>query len=383
MHPMQGNEYFSHYADGKWRTKYFDDESRQACDIGLILADKLWRLYGDGQIFELASGEAPGVLSSANLSVEALKAVRSLSSSVPSSYRGLEVDPAYAESSHEDKIDVASKTIREERSALGAKLAITHDQMLSRCIMNIAKSHPERVEDPEYVGKIVRDNILFQNRELANRLAPWQGLIHASYDSTSGGIITNTEVSVKRRPNFPVPDWLEGSDLSTDPVNLLCSLIGEAETLIVLNHWVAENNLPYLPVLAPMHFEAGSYDASRKNPHADILLCNLMPDSNEVIPVQVKRKSNSMYAENYIEGMRFVTPQDLGLWEIEPRVIKHNGIVNTGQRVTYVYGKILNDFVETTLASKGKKPKKAQLQGYKQTLEDAIPGLEYALGVAT
>jgi hypothetical protein len=374
---MQGDEYFSHYADGKWRTRYYDEELRHTSEIGLILAEKLWSLYGEGQLFDLVSDEKPSVVSMASFSIEGLKAVRSMAaSSGTSEYRDVCVNPAYSESQPED---VASKTIRAERGVLGAKLAFMHDQMLSRALVSIAESDPKKAEKPGHISKIVRDNILSQNRELARLLAPWQVLICVNYDSSTDGKVKNTELSVKRRPNLPVPDWLEGPNQSMDPIDLLCSLISEIETLIVLNHWVAENHLPYLAVIAPPQFESGSIGHESRNPHADIFLCNLMPESNEIIPIQIKKRSHVMQSKDYIKGMRFITPRELGLCDMGNVTIKCGDICQTGQRVTYTYGKILNYFVETTLVAKGRKPKKAQLQGYKQTLDRAITGLENAL----
>ena len=119
--------------------------------------------------------------------------------------------------------------------------------------------------------------------------------------------------------------WMKSSVMWDLPAQKIFSKLIELDTFAALHEWVVDRELPLVPVWAPPFIEKGEIVIG-KNPHADILLCSVV--SNDIIPVQVKYSApTALRRINYIDDMRFITPNNLGLttlMHVPVRLIKDN-----------------------------------------------------------
>lgn len=151
-------------------------------------------------------------------------------------------------------------------------------------------------------------------------------------------------------------------------------MLSEIETLLSLQEWVVERRLPYLPILAPCGFERGRLvDDTGKNMRADILLCSLLPDRNEIIPVQVKNNVTQWDRAEYHPGVVLVGPRQLGLESSENCIVRLGEHNRTGLRTVTKYGTITeHHFAARKILKNNAKVPKAILQAYTAALQPAF-----------
>ena len=157
-----------------------------------------------------------------------------------------------------------------------------------------------------------------------------------------------------------IPDWMRTIKEWRTPLHRMAAALTETEALLVAQEWVIRRGLPYVPVIAPKHLEGGNLnrDAGKK-PHADLLLCNITPGKNEIIPIQIKNTIRPESVNRYIKGMHFLTPQSLGLVSSKNHPIRMpDGRVRTGHRVTVEHGKIIEAYYRCY--GRGRKPSRAE-----------------------
>ncbi len=364
---MDGVEYFKHFETPE--SRFSERDNPNLVEISSDLAYKLRALYFVGDVALLGSQETQ-LANHATQTVSSHRQLRNLMGAIDLTYKPNDDMADLSDSGEQDVV----RMIKSERDTLSGRFAVHNDLLLSRVISKIhnAGPTPNKNSTPQ---TIVKNELRSQNKELAKLLWGWQSTVRANYDSNDSGTYKDFSLEIDRSHGFHVPEWVLEAKDPDGPAQILCSIINELETLLVLNEWVVAKGLPYLPIIAPIHYEA-SITESAKNPHADILLCCLEPGVNDVVPIQVKKRVVEMTRERYIDGMVFITPQDFGQTNVSHLPIREKGVVRTGNRVTYTYGEILSDFVTANSMRKGYKPTKQQKKRQSDRIDLALAGID-------
>lgn len=229
------------------------------------------------------------------------------------------------------------------------------------------------------VGKVVKNAICNERYTFNLFMRPYPGLLTVERDSTivvaRGGKEVDMRVSVKDNDR-PIPSWLTKTKEWDKPLRLTCSLYTETEALIALQEWIVERQLPYLPIVAPRRYEQGDLVGSfSPNTHANILLCCLVPDRNEIIPIQVKNNVLSSSRERYHPGVVLIGTDELGMQSFGTCIVQDGSRKKLGHRSTVTYGNILKYYLMVH-GKKGQKhratPPKESRQAYAALLEPAF-----------
>lgn len=385
---MNGEAYFSNYLDVAHRM-HAVKAAPMVLQAGGGLALKLVDLYASESIADIGALPEPEVVQQARAT---LAEVRSMSGTERVN-KFMQLTLCDLVQTIEGAKDLvidgvtdpeelkAFACVAAERDSLNACVAEHHDRMLSQALVDLHQQGTKgKALDKARAAQVVKQSVNGQRKQLAEMLAPWQAILLAHYDfdpNTNGRAYS---IDIIRNRNVAPPEWLQGTTNPDGAGQLLSSMISEAETLVVLNEWVVDRGLPYLPVISPVFFETGPYIRSTGNPHADLFLCSLVPGCNDLIPIQVKSNHSPVHAEKYIDGMVFITPQDLGQYEQTHTIMKTKGKAVTGLRYTARYGAISTQFMKLNLRSNGRQPTKVDRNVYGAQLETAFQGLDRILG---
>lgn len=280
--------------------------------------------------------------------------------------------PPQEEESKPD-LQQAAKSIENSCEELQLGLTMHSDLVLSHALLNLqrmVRGNRGELKDGQ-APEAVRLAVTSQRRPMIEVIEPWRGIISFSRDMyKSKEIDFSADV---QRIHKHVPAWLQSIDGWHQPLHRLSAAITEVEALIVAQEWALARGLPYVPVISPKHLEGGGLNGS-KNPHADMLLCNVSPDSNEIIPVQIKNTLSPTIRQRYIDDMRFLTPQSLGFVRSHNQPVRlPDGIVRTGHRTTVELGHIIEGYYQC-YGRRRIKPSRAEYQEFMQRMQ---PGFEY------
>jgi hypothetical protein len=212
------------------------------------------------------------------------------------------------------------------------------------------------------VAKVVRDSIGISRPQLHERIGAMRGVITVSrlYDSSKNE--TSLDVSVRRPGTHYAPKWLKNMDSWSEELHYLCSTITETEAMLALHEWVIDNKLPYLPIMAPPEFETGKMKREAHadgNLRADILLCSLTPDVNEIIPVQIKNHVWPEDREKYHKEVALLGADEIYPVDSEPAMVRNQqGWMSTGHNSESKYGQFLEIYHANRCRPKGNRPGK-------------------------
>lgn len=283
--------------------------------------------------------------------------------------------PVYEKDESPDMAIVA-KAVESDCETLQANLTQHGDLVMSHALINMQRMSSNNGGDVDgQARESVRLAISSQRKGLLEVLEPWRGKVSFTRDMMKGRQI-DFSVQVERN-NRHIPDWMKVIDKWHTPLHRLAAALTETESLLVAQEWVIRRGLPYVPIIAPKHLEGGQvYRADRKNPHADLLLCNITPGKNEIIPIQIKNTIRSYSVNRYIEGMKFLTPQSLGLVSSKNHPIRMpDNKVRTGHRVIVEHGNIIEKYYGCYKS--GRKPSKADCAELEALLAPGFASLEY------
>ncbi len=385
---MNGEEYFKNFHDVADRIHTIQ-ASPMAIKASGGLALKLADLYFEEDLMQIGASPEPGVLE---------KSRETIAERQPRTGKErIAKHMWFVKQNHdqvvEDSKDLVIKGVTDpfevaafasmcaERDGVNACIAEHHDNMLSKALVELQK-HGSRGKtlDERLVSRVVKESINGQRKPLAEMLTPWQTILLAHYDSDPKGSTQQYSLDVIRNRDVPIPSWLTGTTNPDGAGQLLSSLISETEMLVVLNEWVVDRGLPYLPIIAPVFYETGPYNHKAGNPHADLFLCSLIPGRNDIIPIQVKKSHRPVHESKYIKGMTFLTPEDLGQYEQTNVIMKVNDKTISGYRYTLRYGAISTQFMKLHTPPKGRQPSKVDREVYAVQLQRAFEGLDAKLG---
>jgi hypothetical protein len=362
---MDGKEYFDHYRHTP-DSPFHPNDSLHAQALSASLARKLFHLYGEGEIHELT--EKGKISNSQKLSTNTLDEYRALQKITGS------LLPYYESMDH---IDPSDKSIDQQRLEISTQLSSVSDCVLSSCVTSIAKiSNPNQLS-PSGIGKRIRDAIGRHKDETVTSLKDWRislSEFHHNYRSinidhffTTNNLLAARKLSVDQNTRL---------DEDNDDVLRAISVLHEIELFLALNHWVKERGLPYLPVFAPIQLEAGRLANGNDNPHADMLLCCMMPNQNDIIPIQVKKGRRQGDIERYIDGMVIWTNQDTYPVLLDRFTGAVNGRQHTIERSSCTYGKILEGYYQINTEKKQKRMSKAKRTEYLEPIEYIMAKLD-------
>lgn len=399
---MNGKEYISSFIDKGYIEP--DSEIAEQLEAGYVDTNaNLWaRITGlyDGEVHFLTDSLAPQVVMDArarlNEEHESAQILKAGASAVNYTMQkqGLynpdkciidRLPPDFSASMTPEEL---TAKIENDQSILQAQLAGYSEGLLNLALFNIHKRSQGFNVGNKEIAQEIKIAINTKRGELREVLRPWQGVITIERDfalSRAGSLAALKDVRVMvDRKGQNIQEWVPATKEWHDPIHVLCSMASEVETLIALQEWVMDRQLPYLPVSAPFEFERGRL-ASRKdgNKRADILVCCLVPDRNEIVPVQVKNTVSQAVRSEYHPGIVLVSPRDLGLESSESCIVRNNGRAETGHRTIVKYGTITdhNFTVHKTSARKARPPKQA-IAAYANTLKPAFEFFDASLNIS-
>jgi len=275
----------------------------------------------------------------------------------------------------EELVDV----LETNRADLQAGLAMYSDKLLSQAVHRVSAYGQRHSIGTKQVAHEISQVIANERRPLQEIIEQWRGIITIERDysldsKNRPADLVNMRVSADRQGK-QIQAWVPETTEWHEPMQLLCAAVTEVETVIALNEWVIARKLPYLPVGAPLQFEQGYLaDPSGKNMRADILLCCLLPERNEIIPTQVKNSTSVWARDEYHPGVALVAPRNLGQESAAHFPVKVGGRVRTGLRTITQYGGILDHYLTVRgKATRGhKQPSKKSLRAYAEALQPAF-----------
>lgn len=381
---MNGKEYL-HTFEGHDYGAPIEGELGLADSYSAQLTEKLHLLYGIGEIAFLGDSVKPQAVVESELSLAdsrlamsaGVVALRSHRKSMQLNGQALVSDKiAFPKRSTPESSDmtIAAREIAKDCETLQANLTRHGDLVLSHALINMQRMSTRSGEAQEgQARESARLAIRSQRRNLFEVIEPWRGRVSFSRDILNGRQV-DFSVHVDRAHKH-VPDWMREIDDWHVPIHRLAAALTETEALIVAQEWVMRRGLSYVPVVAPKHLEGGAVNRNAgKNPHADLLLCNIAPGQNEIIPIQIKNTASPDKMRKYIDGMNFLTPQSLGLVSSKTHPIRQpGGFVRTGHRVTVEHGNILENYYQC-YGIRRNRPSKASCQELERLLQ---PGFEH------
>lgn len=381
---MNGKEYL-HTFEGHAYGAPIEGELGLADSYSALLTDKLHLLYGIGEIAFLGDSVKPQAVVESELSVADSRMVASAGVVMRQNHRrnrqrnghslvpdklSFPVRPVPETSD----MSAAAREIAKDCETLQANLTRHGDLVLSHALINMQRMSSRTGEPQEgQARESVRLAIRSQRKDLFEVIEPWRGRVSFSRDILNGRQV-DFSVHVDRMHKH-VPEWMREIDEWHVPIHRLAAALTETEALIVAQEWTTRRGLSYIPVIAPKHLEGGAVNRHvGKNPHADLLLCNIEPGKNEIIPIQIKNTASPDKMRRYIDGMNFMTPQSLGLVSSKTHPIRQSGgFVRTGHRVTVEHGNILENYYQC-YGMRRNKPSRAACDELEALLQ---PGFEY------
>jgi hypothetical protein len=265
-------------------------------------------------------------------------------------------------------------TVNQDARGLQDVLTNYSDITLATAILGVHRANIKNPDTHNPAKQIlpVKNAIAMQRPRLVDISQPYRGTVTVTrdtYDRKDVGF--SVEANGKHRQ---VPDWLVNTEDWDTPLHRFMASVIELETLIVANEWSIDRGHTFVPVLAPRHMEQGFF-VGDKNPHADILLCNVSTSTNEIVPLQIKNHVRQKYIDRYIDEMEFITPEDLGIRHTETATVKNvRGRAATGTRSITNIGHIAAAF--TARYNKARKPSKQDIAAFNQLLEPGFATLD-------
>jgi hypothetical protein len=298
---MDGKEYFSHYITRMPNSAPFhSNDSLHAQAMHAPLARKLFHLYAQDEIKKLlADGTEIQTPKLAEMSIEGVRALQQVTRTLSPYYDSM------------DHIDPNEKSIHQQRLEISTQMSSISDYALSYCVSRISNIHNPNQLAPEGISKRVCEAISVSRKQSLESIKDWRISLseyHHKFRNTDiDHFFVADNSSAARKLSVEQDTRLDEHD---DDVLRTISVLHEIELFLALNHWVKERGLPYLPVFAPMQLEAGRLADAQDNPHADLFLCCMMPNQNDIIPIQVKKGRRKEDVDRYIDGMVVWANQD-------------------------------------------------------------------------
>lgn len=400
---MDGKEYTQSFVTGELAdrsTVIADLSDVQRHKFSSVLADKVHLLYGIGEIQFLTDEPTPLAVEAANETLSDM-AIDGLSYSAANKiavvrnrqagrhslpeqfiFKSLSLTSSTADKTSEE----VAKDIQTESGILSTHLVDYSDRMFSSALVRLNQRGRQKELTAGVVAKEVKQILGNERSRFRQVLEPYEGVISVQRDrpllsfNKTGGVVAMRVIA--ECGGKYVPDWLPAIREWNKPLQLLCGYLAEVEAFVALQEWVLERNLPYMPIMAPLQYEQGKLQPSFRggNMRADILLCCLLPDRNEIIPIQVKNDVTQKQRSEYNSNVVLVGAKELGMESIESCVLQMASDKKTGIRGTMRYGRILSHYLAARPAGgRARQPSKADRQLLADTLNPAFTFFDYKI----
>ncbi len=384
---MDGQTYLKHFSTNEYDST---DASLEALASGgeSELTNKIHLLYGLGEIHFIGDEPDPQVVLNARSSIAAgrqdaqnflvlrgylfdqnlLRQGKAVMTDRPKiDSPSVDLSSSMSRPELEQHVDESDKKTKQ-------RLATYSDDLLSLAIARVHSICRKGNMSPDKVAEAVIWSIGSSRHALRSLLDSERGVITVERDyepsrASSTGAEVDCRVSLTPSGQNRVPAWLPTTNDWRYEVHKLCSTITLEETFLALKEWVTARRLPLVPVIAPFAFKREAQRADGKRLCADILLCNITPGSNEIIPFQVKNRVTASTREDYDPGVVLVKAENITQATIEPVMVWTPAGNKTGHKTTMQYGKLRELYFANRSGNNRIRPSNTQRQALKEALE--------------